>query len=107
MKTLDEAIVAALEVGTLDRPPTEAESARVMRLQNEYMAEVYQHPIIDVAALTWIQTTARLMAGVEVSIDQLLKNAFKNGISLGIVIGIQMERNDLPLTQEQPGGEQS
>ena len=104
MKTLDEAIIAALKVGTREKLPTEEESERVMRLQNEYMAEVYQHPIIAGAAGAWIQTTARLFAGQAISIDQLLANAFKNGISLGIVIGIQMERNELP--QEGPGSEQ-
>lgn len=100
MKTLEEAIIAALTIGPADEPPNLDEAARIGRMQGEYMQEVYENSLVEGAAATWIQTTARLLNGIEAPIESVLKSAFKNGISLGIVIGIQMERNELP--QEKP-----
>jgi len=103
MKTFEEALITALKVGSIEQPPLPEDQERVMRLQHEYMEEVYTHPVLHGAAMAWLQATAHMASQRDdLPVDWVILNAFKNGVSLGVTIGIQMERPELlELAQEQ------
>jgi len=104
MKTFEEALITALKVGSIEQPLLPEDQERVMRLQHEYMEEVYNHPVLHGAAMAWLQATAHMASQRDdLPVEWVILNAFKNGVSLGVTIGIQMERPELPegLAQEQ------
>lgn len=113
MKTFEEAFAKVIfvtrEAG--DQTPVEKlpEIQDILRLQEEYKQEVYACPQIliisqgIVHAIVMKATEGGTKEG-NLDLQRTTYDVFCHGVMLGVAIGIQMERNELP--QEQVSREQ-
>jgi hypothetical protein len=110
MKTFDEALEAACKISEVSDEPTPENIEKITRMQSEFIPDLAASATLDAATTAFVIGILQVIPIRGWDTQTVIANSFRNGVLLGVTVGIQMERNDLTAEHEQsqqtqPAGE--
>jgi hypothetical protein len=110
MKTFDEALEAACKISEISDEPTPENIEKITRMQSEFIPDLVASATLDAATTAFVIGILQVIPIRGWDTQTVIANSFRNGVLLGVTVGIQMERNDLTAEYEQsqqtqPAGE--